>query len=370
MSIQISYKKQFTFGLILLLLLVGSIESGSRIYEFFFGYCGLQNAETMADYDYLLKRQICYDQQNLQYVYEPILTLAPNQHFNTININQHGFRGDELIHSNEQNFRIVLVGGSTIFGSGMPTDSQTIPYELEKLFEQNYTDIEVINAGISMITSFEELYHIKNKIFQLNPDVILVYNGANDVEYKKIDPEILETSDILQLKDLQQFLRSPVVINRYLIEPLKSNSDDFNSYGRENSTNNLNEQLSYSVASAWYERMNEFCTLSSSKQIKSIVVIQPTLFHGQKPLTDYEQSIYEKNPFKISTFEKISDMSKNLENCSLVLNFSDIFKDTNVGIYYDRVHLNYDGNKIVASNLYEKILPIISNDIKEYKIQD
>ena len=55
MSVQISYKKQFTFGLILLLSFVGSIESGSRIYEFFFGYCGLQNAETMADYDYLLK---------------------------------------------------------------------------------------------------------------------------------------------------------------------------------------------------------------------------------------------------------------------------------------------------------------------------
>ena len=100
------------------------------------------------------------------------------------------------------------------------------------------------------------------------------------------------------------------------------------------------------------------------------MVIQPTLFHGQKPLTEYEQSIYQNNPFKILTFEKISNVSKNLDNCSLVLDFSDIFKNTSDGIYYDRVHLNYDGNKIIANQLYEKIFPVISNDIEQYRIQE
>jgi len=369
MSVQLSYKKQFTFGIILLIILIGSVESGSRIYEFFFGYCGLQNAETMIEYDYLLKRQICYDQQNLVYVYEPILTMPPNQHFKTININNDGFRGDELKNTNDQNFRIVLVGGSAIFGSGMSDDSQTIPYELKKIFEKNYNDIEIINAGISMTTSFEELYHIKNKIIELNPDLILVYNGANDVEYKKINSDIPTANDELKLKDFQKFFRTPVVINRYIIEPLKSEQNDFNLINEINiKENNIDNKLSDSVALSWYERMNEFCYVSTSKQIKSVVIIQPTLFHGEKPLTQYEQKIYQENLFKISTFEKIIDMSENLENCSLVLNFSDIFENTTDGIYYDRVHLNNHGNKIIASNIYEKILPIISSGIDKYII--
>ena len=222
MSVQVSYKKQFLFGIILLLVIFSIMESGSRFYEFFIQDCGLENAETASEYDYFLKRYICYDQQIIEYSYQPVMTIVPNQHFTTININNDGFRGSEINTKMPHDYRIFVIGGSTVFGSGVADDNQTIPYELNKLFGKKFNNVEVINAGISSISSFEELFHFKEKILQLDPDLVIIYDGVNDIHSKKTtDPEI-SNSDMgeLQFKDFQKYLRTPVVLYRYVLLPI------------------------------------------------------------------------------------------------------------------------------------------------------
>ena len=165
MSVQVSYKKQTIVGIFLLLIIFAALESGARFYEFFIQDCRLENAETLSDYDWFLKKHICYDQQIIVYENQPVFTIAPNQHLKTININSDGFRGEE-INSLKTNldYRIVVIGGSTVFGSGLSSDEQAFPNILNEKFQQKDDNIEVINAGISSITSFEELYHIKKNI--------------------------------------------------------------------------------------------------------------------------------------------------------------------------------------------------------------
>ena len=126
------------------------------LYEFFLQDCNLENAESLKKIDYFSKRQICYDQQNLVYSQNPILSLIPNQHLKTVNINSDGFRGSEL--ETDYTYRVFVIGGSTVFGAGLPSDEFTIPSKLEKLLNEQENKTEVINAGISSITSFEELY--------------------------------------------------------------------------------------------------------------------------------------------------------------------------------------------------------------------
>ena len=370
MSVQVSYKKQGLFYLILLLCVFTVFESGSRFYEFFIQECMLESAETLREYDYFLKRYICYDQQNLVYANQPVLTIIPNQHFTTVNINNEGFRGDEIDISNTNNdYRIIMIGGSTVFGSGLSNDEQTIPYELNKIFNKKYTGIEVINAGISSITSFEELYHFKEKLIHLKPDLVIFYDGVNDVRYKKtVDPEILNIEDELQMKDFQKYLRSPVVIYRYVLLPIiNSQSDnvmDNNNSVNDTNSNSYNFQLSNSITSLWYEHISEFCEISKNEQIKSIVIIQPSLNQNKKPLSDYEQSIYEKDNHTKKTFNMLIQKSDGLTNCSKVYDFTNIFENTFSGVYYDTVHLNNHGNKIVAEKIYEKILPVVIEDIQ------
>jgi lysophospholipase L1-like esterase len=371
MSVQVSYKKQGLFYLILLLCVFTVVESGSRFYEFFGQDCKLAGAETLGEYDYFLKRHICYDQQILMYTQQPVLTIIPNQHFTTININNDGFRGDEInISKSDNDYRIIMIGGSTVFGTGLSNDKQSIPSELNKIFDKKYTNVEVINAGISSITSFEELYHFKEKLIHLKPDLVIFYDGHNDVEYRNTsDPQILNISDELKIKDFQKYLRSPVVLYRYVLLPIihsqtENVMDNNNSINTTNS-NSYNFQLSNSITSLWYEHITEFCKISKNEQIKSIVIIQPSLNQNKKPLSEYEKSIYEKSSHTQKTFDMLIQKSDNLTNCSNVYDFTNIFENTFSGVYMDSVHLNNYGNKIIAEKIYEKILPIVIEDIQK-----
>ena len=367
MSVQVSYKKQTLFGIILLLCVFSIFETGSRIYEFFLQDCGID------EYDYFLTRYICYDQQSIEYQNQPVLSMIPNQHLTTININNEGFRGAEINVSKTNNdYRIIMIGCCTVFGAGMPNDNLTIPYQLNKKFEEKYNNVEVINAGISSITSFEELYHFKEKLIRLEPNLVIIYDGANDVHNKRTsDPEILNTDkDKLQMKDFQKYLRSPVVMYRHVLLPIM-NSEAVNTLDTtdvsttSNSSIHNSTQIPQLITSLWYDHIKEFCQISNEKQIKSIVIIQPSLDQDKKSLSDYEYSIYRKNILDKKIFDMLIQKSEKLTNCSGVYDFTNVFENTEFGVYMDRVHLNELGNKMIANNIYEKILPIVLEDISK-----
>ena len=362
MSINISYKKQFLFFLLSAIILLGAIEGSARFYEFFLQDCNLDRAETLNHLDFFLKREICSDQQNVIYSYSPVDTIEPNQHFKTININNEGFRGPEINYNKTNNdFRIFMIGGSTVFGSGLSNDRETIPYQLFKKFNEKYDNVEVINAGISSITSFEELYIIENILVNLKPDMIIVYDGANDIGYKRInEPEIQTSSDDISLKNFQKYLRSPVVLYRYILLPMY-NYEFTDSPDRTNQDSRFDEETSKIISSLWGERMNEFCKISNKYEFESVVIIQPALYNGKKPLSSFEESIYEKNTHGVNTFEKLIEKSRTLKNCSLVLDFSSVFEHTSASVYFDQVHTNNFGNQIIAEKIHDEILFLIHN---------
>ena len=372
MSVQVSYKKQTIVGIFLLLIIFTALESGARFYEFFIQECKLENAETASDYDYFLKKHICYDQQIIIYKNQMgIDTIAPNQYLKTININSDGFRGEEInLSKTNLDYRIVIIGGSTVFGSGLSNDDEAFPNILNKKFQEKYNNIEVINAGISGITSFEELYYIKEKIISLQPDMIIVYDGHNDASYKKIiEPKILNTDkDKFQLKDFQKYLRTPVVMYRYVLLPiinLEINNNALNVSELDKINISEKNKISNSIGTLWYERMQEFCQISNDEKIESIVILQPTLYHGNKPLSDYEKTILYENTQAKEIFEILNKESQKLKNCSIVSDFSNVFDEISDGVYVDKSHLNYYGNKIIAEKIYETILPIVLEDISK-----
>ena len=79
-----------------------------------------------------MKRQLCVESYQLQIFNEGI---DPNQDLETININSHGFRGQEVsLQKPENTFRIFGVGGSTMMGSGSLSDVTTITGYLQNEF--------------------------------------------------------------------------------------------------------------------------------------------------------------------------------------------------------------------------------------------
>ena len=100
-----------------------------------------------------------------------------------LEFNSEGFRGEEFSKEKSSDvYRIFVVGGSTILGA--ETSSETsIPSILQKMLEIKNPDkkIQVINAGISGGNSLTELELISSKIVNYNPDLIIMYDGWNDL---------------------------------------------------------------------------------------------------------------------------------------------------------------------------------------------
>ena len=90
-----------------------------------------------------------------------------------VQVNEFGFRGPEITKEKPANmYRIFTIGGSSMYSQNN-LDDETIPYHLQKKFDQYElgVKIEVINAGVNgawsgtekeMIKIRRSLYIIKN----------------------------------------------------------------------------------------------------------------------------------------------------------------------------------------------------------------
>ena len=246
--------------------------------------------------------------------------LIPDKQSNYL-INSHGFRGPEISEWKPDNtFRVFVVGGSTTFGSGV-NDANTIPFLLQKkLDEKNYDQtIEIINAGFSGATSIEEVKLIKEKLLKFAPDLIIVYDGYNDVKSyhgENINPE-----------DSQFSVKNSSPIN-------------------------------------WKTNWIELCKFGEAHNFKTIVTLQPFLGIGNKLLTDNEYAMQKGYGFStildeyyVNYVEQLDEIN---QNCTAAYDLRYVF-DTYLGsIYWDYVHVGNSGNEIIAKIFYE----IVNDDIK------
>ena len=104
--------------------------------------------------------------------------------------NSLGYRGDEIVLPKpEGQFRIVCLGGSTTYTTGLENYQMSYPNLLEKeLHERGFTNINVINAGVGAYTSWESLINFEFRVLDLKPDMIIIYHGVNDILARFIWP--------------------------------------------------------------------------------------------------------------------------------------------------------------------------------------
>ena len=97
--------------------------------------------------------------------------------------NSLGYRGDEIVVPKpEGQFRIVCLGGSTTYTPELSNYQMSYPNLLEKeLHERGFKNINVINAGVSAYTSWESLINFELRVLDLDPDMIIIYHGVNDI---------------------------------------------------------------------------------------------------------------------------------------------------------------------------------------------
>jgi len=122
-----------------------------------------------------------------------------------------GFRGRETTREKPPGvFRIVTLGGSSVYGQSESKDEAVWSARLEEILrvERPGSRIEVINAGAPGYSSFEMLVQLEMRVVDLAPDVVVVYEAVNDMR------AALYTAGALEPAGDNTHYRSPWPVDR------------------------------------------------------------------------------------------------------------------------------------------------------------
>lgn len=136
----------------------------------------------------------CTDEDMLpRYLTVPYLGYIPYPGYKYKGLVQHnadGYRGDKVPLSKGEKYRVLCLGGSTTYGTGVVNPAEAYPAQLEVLLNQfiitdtvlarRYDGAEVLNAGLEAGTSAEELQQYLLKYRYYKPDAVVVHSGIND----------------------------------------------------------------------------------------------------------------------------------------------------------------------------------------------
>jgi len=259
-----------------------------------------------------------FNQNPKQITLDILKNVLDDSKTDNVNMNSLGFRGDEFEQIKPVNtFRIFLLGPSQIFGTGATSDDTTIPGYLENYLKNDNKSftIEVINSGMQGADSRKELLLLQNMLLDFAPDLVVVYDGFNDLRSGASPTQLLDN---------------------------------------------------------W----NSMCKLGQKHNFDVIVVLQPIIGFSQKSMTQ-EELVYlqnskdYKNNHLIDSLDQYKMYAENLEKleyCIDKIDLRSVLDNELDSIYIDEEsHISDQGNAIVAKSLYNAILPIILKN-KEFNI--
>lgn len=118
------------------------------------------------------------------YIPAPNFQRGENRH------NRLGFRGDDFsAQKPDGTYRIIAVGGSTTYSSAVEDYRDSYPNLLnDYLHRVGFDSIEVINAGVSTYSSYDNVINLSFRVLPLAPDLIILLQGFNDINTRFVYP--------------------------------------------------------------------------------------------------------------------------------------------------------------------------------------
>jgi lysophospholipase L1-like esterase len=184
----LSWKKKLLFWFIIAVIPLASVELGFRVYyahelgSSFLFYGTRLNRERSGDAHsgdmYIKERYFKYHPHQQRYTRD-----HETGELIRASINSRGFRGAEFMDGKAPHTtRIVTLGASSTFGFH-DRDDATYPYQLEQLLNRDANgldSVEVINLGIPHLDSGQILALFEEEALPLHPDIVTFYEGIND----------------------------------------------------------------------------------------------------------------------------------------------------------------------------------------------
>ena len=288
--------------------------------------------------------------------------LRPGFSAGDIHISSQGFRS-KLPPPSQPGKLVFLIGGSTVFGVGMP-EEKTIAYFLQQLADRNQPEKRLcfINAGVTAYYSTQELIHLERNILQRSPAMVISLTGRNDAFYglhPKYKPDAVPYHALLRqhlgaLDPYYSSLESPphsLHSVNWLRTKLKTAPFDW-----------LRDfevlKLSYKPAATevFLRNARSMSALLSGYGIEFHMFLQPTIRFPQRTLAPEEKPLVDD--LYLAALD--SGLAELASACSASLprewfhGFALLPGDPGQR-FIDNVHLNQDGAREVAQAIYSRV---------------
>ena len=244
--------------------------------------------------------------------------------------NSYGLRGPEFkIEKPDDVYRIIAVGGSTTYGNGVE-DEFTWPVLLQNSLNEigSTKKIEVINGATAGITNIQQYMFIKNDYIDLEPDLFILYQGANDITCM-----------------MSEF------------------HNDYTNWNKEKFLQQCGEHYPSEHPVALAERFTEICQIGKKNNFEVFVIFQPLVNLKGKTLTTQELKSFFDNPslgVMVDNYDLLKQtVLKETHSCNSVSDLSSIFDNYDVPLYFDRAHTGNLGNTLIAENIFDLTLPLL-----------
>lgn len=329
-----------------------------------------QNAEWLQDYYDEFTQ--CNTSQWQPYVYWRRESFSGTY----INIDEQGYRKTitktHPLSSNQKEFKLFFFGGSTLWGTGV-RDAFTIPSLTGNELIKRGLNPTITNYGESGYVSTQEVLKLITELKNGNiPDIVVFYDGANDVfsSYQSGKPGIPQNevhreiefhASLEKKKSLSLFFRSlrTLATVKFISNHLGADPTVIREQ-KEIDTKRLSSQ----TVSHYNENIRIVNALAKAYDFQAFFYWQPSIF-GKTILSDYENVVLEKSVAMRSLFEEVNGLlfmdDLQYENIRFY-NLSDLFRDTREPLFIDWCHVGEQGNLVISQRMARDIIPMMETE--------
>jgi lysophospholipase L1-like esterase len=303
---------------------------------------------------------------------EPFTMFGGKPNSNYEGINNHGYKGKfPSITKSSNEFRVIMLGGSTVV-RGTPPISQLLE---RKFTANNMSQVKVYNFGVVSSVSNMEIARIVFEISKLHPDLIIFYNGGNDIfspwtydprpgyplNFIAYENNPLLESDVKKYPSIAMFAYGSNILRHF-----------FPSYFLNYfiPLEDVREEVGWKTV-AWRDEITEIYvnnivkadTLSKAFGAEFIAFFQP-LIYFKSHLTDKERKLIneENKNYAIDMRRRIlAKIEKTKKNHSVIIvDLSLVYKEVIDEVFGDDIHTKQSAKPLIAEQMFEHIM---SNDL-------
>jgi len=284
-------------------------------------------------------------------------------------------------------YRVIIFGGSTVWGTGAPRPSQNIVGMLRKearergLVGPNAERVEFINAGVLGYNSAQEYLYLVSDLLRFKPDLIVAYDGVNDSEYDLSDsPSPFRTKTHREMQ--RRIERSHTISGSFFLvaQNIKNffTSGDFKLAAIELPWRILNRAkhdediplVPFDPRAVELYGINRRAFLAlAGNQLSVALFLQPLVTVDDRDLAPAEKAswwypkldhplIRNRVPFYEGARRILADLIANTPDNThrCIADLSHSLKGASEPVYADSMHLLPRGNEIVAAHMLDQFV--------------